>query len=1043
MNKILATIILGFMLVSAIPVLADVSIDSTGNYIWVSSSNYNVSVTNNTAFTYYGMIEEFKSLKYSATDIVSGAYIANYIRVGYIQGASLYLSQIAEKVTPDKCYIDEDGIYRATVRCEYDGTIKNTWHLYDEYYVGRLTASGYTNKYNEALFPSFIVEDNNATAPGYDRGGLHYVYGSKLGQTDSTTSGTTGNYDTFDDDSLWWTSWYGSSSGDLSIGMIGMPRYPGSTSFYSYQADFEPTGGDDIRHCFYLDGTNIINNRDFMWTISFLDSQTSQSFVQDKYLVYGNPATVSGTTDITYDGFNNASFIYEFSLSEADANSYFNMTGNSNWENTEEKIYVIVYNTTNDKSLMYRNSGGWNKLLDSSEIQWEANGSYYNAIFYINKPRDSTTIYQFGYPDLDGDGWDERYDCDDNNATLRPIANNTINYISSDISVCPGTYMKPVLIPTASDIYLDGNNVWLLGNDTDDYYAIHLNNSANNIEIMNFNIHSYTTGIKKDNGYNVTIHDNYIDGNSTGAYLSGGYSGIYNNNLAGDINHIYNNEIFGTSDRGIENYGSNGFTNITNNEIYDLRRGSFNYGIYLQSNYNTTLLIENNYIHDVWRGIYLNAGNDVEIINNNIETITETGIIMNGLGLRHKIISNDIINATTGIYNTFTTEFLNMTDNTITEVNFGIRNEGDKNTISGNYIEVYYGVNTYGVRTSSNSQGAIITDNEVYDAETGYLIESEYPSNVVLNNNYADNTDFAYLIKDGYPIEMNNNIDENTIYQSIYLYNSYLNITNHSGNGERFDLENTWDIELIRSTSTPSILPLGVEGIGHFLNISNTTSWGGHTNITKWYYDAGDITPSIVESTLKVWRYNGTDYEAMPDTGVNTIDKYVWANNVSEFSIFGILGLTADAPVITIHSPESKTYYATSVPLEVTSNKAIDAWWYSLDGGATNITFTPNATLSSLSNGANTITVYGNDTITGIVGMASLTFTMNLTSICTTFPIMQTIPYLLILLVVALSLIGISSGNIDLSKGNDVVKFVIILGITIFISFSVSGFICG
>jgi len=52
---------------------------------------------------------------------------------------------------------------------------------------------------------------------------------------------------------------------------------------------------------------------------------------------------------------------------------------------------------------------------------------------------------------------------------------------------------------------------------------------------------------------------------------------------------------------------------------------------------------------------------------------------------------------------------------------------------------------------------------------------------------------------------------------------------------------------------------------------------------------------------------------------------------------------------LTIDSPENITYNTTSVSLNVSTNlTSVVEWWYSLDGNATNVTFTPNITLEGL-----------------------------------------------------------------------------------------------
>ena len=86
-------------------------------------------------------------------------------------------------------------------------------------------------------------------------------------------------------------------------------------------------------------------------------------------------------------------------------------------------------------------------------------------------------------------------------------------------------------------------------------------------------------------------------------------------------------------------------------------------------------------------------------------------------------------------------------------------------------------------------------------------------------------------------------------------------------------------------------------------------------------------------------------------------------------------------PVITINSPYSITYFSNLVGLDVSASEETDSWWYSLDGGITNVSFVPTPVIFSMggtanitaNEGQNTLTVYANDT-SGAVGYASVGF---------------------------------------------------------------------
>jgi len=66
-------------------------------------------------------------------------------------------------------------------------------------------------------------------------------------------------------------------------------------------------------------------------------------------------------------------------------------------------------------------------------------------------------------------------------------------------------------------------------------------------------------------------------------------------------------------------------------------------------------------------------------------------------------------------------------------------------------------------------------------------------------------------------------------------------------------------------------------------------------------------------------------------------------------------------PVVTIISPQSKTYAATDLPLRININETVSWIGYSLDSHA-NVTVLGNATISGLSEGVHQLTVYSSDT---------------------------------------------------------------------------------
>lgn len=86
-------------------------------------------------------------------------------------------------------------------------------------------------------------------------------------------------------------------------------------------------------------------------------------------------------------------------------------------------------------------------------------------------------------------------------------------------------------------------------------------------------------------------------------------------------------------------------------------------------------------------------------------------------------------------------------------------------------------------------------------------------------------------------------------------------------------------------------------------------------------------------------------------------------------------GSDTNPPSITIDSPKNQSYSKTSIDLNVTADETVDTWKRSLDGAA-NVTFNPNASLTSLSDGGHTVTVYANDS-SGNLAKNSVSFTVD------------------------------------------------------------------
>jgi hypothetical protein len=128
--------------------------------------------------------------------------------------------------------------------------------------------------------------------------------------------------------------------------------------------------------------------------------------------------------------------------------------------------------------------------------------------------------------------------------------------------------------------------------------------------------------------------------------------------------------------------------------------------------------------------------------------------------------------------------------------------------------------------------------------------------------------------------------------------------------------------------------------------------------------------------------YNGTDsfsgpYQNLPGSDFIGDTPYVInSNNTDHYPL--MIPYETEPPIITILSPENKTYSANAVPLTLTVDEATSWIGYSLDGQA-NVTITENTTLSDFSTGSHYVVVYANDTFGNMGTSNTVYFTVDAT----------------------------------------------------------------
>ena len=468
-------------------------------------------------------------------------------------------------------------------------------------------------------------------------------------------------------------------------------------------------------------------------------------------------------------------------------------------------------------------------------------------------------------------------------------------------------------------------------NASNNRYGIYLLSSSNNT--LANNTANYNNG---DGFYLYYAHNNNISGNTAN------YNGIgfypreaYNNNISGNIAN-YNNYGFALS--GADD---NNLTDNTANSNDD-------YGIWLSSSSNNTL--SNNTASNNGNGIYLRDSSNYNTLTNNTANYNDDDGIYLFSSCNNTVTSNTAnynddygISLSSSCNNT-------VTNNTANYNNYGIYlNDADSNNLTGNTANnnSYNGIQLYLWSNNNNLTG----NSANYNNDDGIHLYSSN-RNTLTSNTANENNNGFYL----YSGSNNNNLTGNTANENndsgFYLY-WHSNNNNISGNSasnntgyEFWSDQNSHDntIENLLISSYPTTIsftydngvglkgvdtahgdPAGKIKISKYVNATNVSvdSWI-FLNVSYSGADLGDIEE---ESTLKMYKYNGSWYEAPSPNGVNTVENYVYAN-ITSFSIFAPLGNAP--PNVTSFAPPSPVNdtICTWRTFNVTVNQTVNVSWY-------------------------------------------------------------------------------------------------------------------
>ena len=175
--------------------------------------------------------------------------------------------------------------------------------------------------------------------------------------------------------------------------------------------------------------------------------------------------------------------------------------------------------------------------------------------------------------------------------------------------------------------------------------------------------------------------------------------------------------------------------------------------------------------------------------------------------------------------------------------------------------------NGYGIYLYSSSNYNTLTNNTA-DSNNGFGIGLLYDStdNNLTGNSASNNANYDFYSDE---VSHNNNIQDLT----MSSYPTMISFIYGHGIG-------------IKSVITPETDPDGKVNIGKYVNLTDVTedSW----ILLNISYNDADVT-NLEEDSLRLYRWNETEWEEIPGSNVNTAKNYVYANvtNFSQIAPFG------------------------------------------------------------------------------------------------------------------------------------------------------------
>jgi parallel beta-helix repeat protein len=490
-------------------------------------------------------------------------------------------------------------------------------------------------------------------------------------------------------------------------------------------------------------------------------------------------------------------------------------------------------------------------------------------------------------------------------------ANDTSN--GHTIRVDAGIYQENVVV-SKSIALIGGNRETTIidGGAIRDVVRV----SAHNVTISGFTMRNgYLKGIDVSNCDGSKITNNVISGNiGYGIQILNSSS----NTVTGNV--LYSN--------------SNGISlqKSSSNVIRHNNASSNNADGIVLSTVSESIVTENIASTNNWVGIYLRASSNNVVCSNSLSTNKRSGISIETVKIENNIYasanntfsSNNILNNPIGIY------FARSSNNTFFN-----------NNLVNNTQQVY-------------------DEPFAHEAPSMNIWENDFP----LGGNYWDNYAGADMLSGSHQ----NETGSDGIGDAPHIINEY--------NQDRYPLVGIFsDFNTSLGYHVNVISNSTIEDFEYFesnstilMHVSNTTttqtSGFCRVCIPHTLLNSGKISVIIDGGQTPILYHN----YALHDNSTHRWIYFTYEHSTHKV----VIQESITSPIISVLSPENKTYAVNDVHLSFTVSEATAWTGYSLDGQM-KVTTNGNTTMVDLSDGTHTITVYANDT-SGNMGASSTVY---------------------------------------------------------------------